>query len=331
MKLLITGGAGFIGCNFVKLILSTHRRVHVTNLDLLTYSGRPENISDIRSENHQFVKGDIRDANMVNALVKEGEFDAILNFAAETHVDRSLAHSSSFISTDVIGTHVLLEAARKYDVPRFIQVSTDEVYGSAGRNKFAEDSRLNPSSPYSASKASGDLVAMSYYTSYSMNVIVTRSSNNFGPNQYPEKFIPKMIVRAINGDQIPIYGNGRQVRDWIYVEDNCAAIATVLRKGSPGKIYNISADNYLTNISVARTILKRLRKPKSLIVHVEDRPGHDRKYSITNNQVRALGWKPTHTFESALANTIGWYVSNKWWWEPLLGDKFFVSNTPWNA
>ena len=329
MKLLVTGGAGFIGSNFIRYMLSKYDEVEIVNLDLLTYAGRLENIHEVEKDpRHKFVQGDICDRKRVEQIVKK-KVDVIVNFAAETHVDRSIVEAGSFVLTDVYGTYVLLDTARKYDVDRVVQVSTDEVYGSIERGSFKETDLLHPSSPYAASKAAADLIVQSFCKTYGLHVVITRSSNNFGPYQHPEKLIPKLVIRALYDQPLPLYGDGKQVRDWIYVKDNCEGIDLILKKGKPGEAYNIAAGNERTNIEVAKLILKSLNKPESLIKFVADRPGHDRRYSLDTTKIRRLGWKPKHRFEEDLEKTVEWYVKNKWWWRSFLKDKFFKSDTPW--
>ncbi len=329
MKLLVTGGAGFIGSNFVRHMLSKHADVEIVNLDALTYSGRRENMHDLKDNpRHTFVKGDIQDRKVVEKIVGKG-VDGIVNFAAETHVDRSIVEAGSFVLTDVYGTYILLDAARKYDVGKFMQISTDEVYGSIEKGAFKESDALQPSSPYSASKAAGDLIVQAFSKTYGLHVTITRSSNNFGAYQHLEKFIPKLIVRGIHDQPLPIYGDGQQVRDWIYVADNCDAIDLVMREGKSGEIYNIASGNEHTNIEIAKLILKALGKPESLIKFVADRPGHDRRYSLNIEKMKKLGWKPKQKFGEALEKTVKWYVENKWWWQPLLKDRYAQADTPW--
>jgi len=329
MKLLVSGGAGFIGSNFVRHMLSKYKNIEIANLDLLTYAGRLENLRDVKDDpHHKFVRGDIREARTVELLVKNG-VDVIVNFAAETHVDRSVVEAGSFILTDVYGTYILLNAARKYDVEKFVQISTDEVYGSIEKSSFKETDILNPSSPYSASKAGGDHIALAFYKTYGLDVVVTRSSNNFGPYQYPEKFIPKLILRALHDEVLPLYGDGRQVRDWIYVIDNCEAIGLIAQKGEAGEVYNVASGNEYTNLEVAKNILKNLGKSEDLISFVPDRPGHDRRYSLDATKIQKLGWNPRFRFTEGLKRTVSWYVKNNWWWRTLLADKFVKSDTPW--
>lgn len=317
-KILVTGGCGFIGSNFIRYALEANPSLEVVNLDKLTYAGNKKNLADIEgSGNYRFVRGDICDEAPVGDLFNEEGFDAVLNFAAESHVDRSISGPAPFIRTDVLGTFTLLEAARKTGVGRFIQISTDEVYGSIEEGSFSEESPLQPSSPYAASKASADLLSLSYFKTYGVPVLITRSSNNFGPYQYPEKLIPLFITNAIQGKKLPLYGDGLNVRDWLYVEDNCRAIYLVLEKGKPGEIYNVAGRAEKKNIEIAKAILSILGKPEPLIEYVKDRPGHDRRYSIDSKKIESLGFRPTEGFESALEKTVRWYMENRWWWEPL--------------
>jgi dTDP-glucose 4,6-dehydratase len=314
MHLLVTGGAGFIGSNFIRHVLQKPE-VRVTNLDKLTYAGNPANLADLSGNpRYRFVQGDICDAKVVNECVKDA--DAIVHFAAESHVDNSIADPNVFAQTNVYGTLTLLNAARKKNT-RFLHVSTDEVYGSRETGAFTEKDALSPSSPYSASKAASDLLALSYYTTYGMPVTVTRSSNNFGPHQHPEKLIPLFITNLLEGRKVPLYGDGKNVRDWVYVEDNCAAIFAALQHGKLGEIYNIAGGNELPNVEITKKILSALGKDESSIEYVKDRPGHDRRYAIDGRKIRALGWEPKHDFATALQKTIGWYKSNAAWWKPL--------------
>jgi dTDP-glucose 4,6-dehydratase len=316
LKLLVTGGAGFIGSNFIRYILKNYPDYQVVNLDKLTYAGNLENLKDVeKNPNYKFVKGDINDSSLVFELCQG--VDAVLNFAAESHVDRSIKEPQEFVKTNVFGTNTLLLAAREAKVSRFIQVSTDEVYGSIKEGSFKEEDPLQPSSPYSASKAGADLLALSYFKTYRFPVLVTRSSNNFGPYQYPEKLIPLMITNALEDKPLPVYGDGMNVRDWLYVEDNCAAIDLVLHKGKEGEIYNIGAGNEYPNIQIVREILRILGKPESLIKFVEDRPGHDFRYSVDWSKVKSLGFEPKRSFKEALEETVVWYRENEWWWRPL--------------
>ena len=316
-KLLITGGAGFIGSNFIRHILNKYEDYSVTNLDKLTYCGNLGNLKDIEDDKrYKFVKGDIADSQLVSRLVKR--HDVIINFAAETHVDRSITDPYSFVRTNVVGTHTLLEAAKASGVGLFIQISTDEVYGSIAKGSFREKDPLEPNSPYSAAKAGGDLMARSYFVTFKLPVIITRSSNNFGPYQYPEKVIPLFITNALEGKSLPLYADGMNVRDWLFVLDNCEAIDIVMHKGKPGEIYNIGGVTEITNLELTHSILDILGKDKRLIKFVKDRPGHDKRYSLDIAKIRSLGWKPRHDFKSALELTVGWYRNNESWWRRLV-------------
>jgi len=316
-RLLITGGAGFIGSNFIRHILNRYSDYSVTNLDKLTYCGNLENLKDIeKDKRYKFVKGDIADPGIVKDLVKKS--DMIVNFAAETHVDRSITDPYSFVRTNVVGTHTLLEAAKAKGVERFIHISTDEVYGSIEKGSFKESDPLEPNSPYSAAKAGGDLLARSYFVTFKLPVIITRSSNNFGPYQYPEKVLPLFITNALEDKSLPLYADGMNVRDWLFVVDNCEAIDTVMHKGAVGEIYNIGAGCEITNLELTHSILEILGRDKSLIKFVKDRPGHDKRYSLDIAKIRALGWKPRHDFKKALELTINWYKNNESWWRRLV-------------
>ena len=309
-RVLVTGGAGFIGSHFVKLALRTHPDWHIVNLDKLSYAGNLENLpDDIR---HEFVKGDIANRELVAKLWKDG-FEYVINFAAETHVDRSLLWADDFIKTDVLGTFTLLEAARQFGVKLFVQISTDEVYGSLARGRATEDSPLRPTNPYAASKAAADLLARTY----GLPVIITRCTNNYGPNQHPEKFIPLFVTNALEDKPLPLYGDGRYVRDWIHVEDHCAAIDFLIGRGQPGEIYNIAGGNEVENLTIARQICQHLGKPESLIQFVTDRPGHDRRYALNADKI---GWKPKRPFD--LAETIEWYRANESWWRKIKSGEF---------
>lgn len=321
MKLFVTGGAGFIGSNFIRHILNKYPDYHITNLDKLTYAGNLDNLKDIEGRaNYQFLKGDICDAKMVSEAVQG--MDAIVNFAAETHVDRSILEPGSFIQTDVYGTYVLLEAVKAHGIQRYIQISTDEVYGSIEQGSFTEASPLMPSSPYSASKAGSDMLVHSYWKTFHLPVIITRSSNNYGPYQYPEKLIPLFITNALEDRPLPLYGDGLNVRDWIYVTDNCAAIDLVLHRGQEGEVYNIGGGNERTNIEITEIILRELGKPKDLIKRIKDRPGHDRRYSIDSSRLASLGFKPQYGFEEAMQNTVRWYRENEGWWKRVKSEDF---------
>ncbi len=321
MKLLVTGGCGFIGSNFVRYVLRVHPDDSVINLDKLTYAGNPENVREVADDpRYRFVHGDICDAVVVDSAAKEAE--VIVNFAAETHVDRSLLDPGSFIKTDVDGTRVLLEAARRYGHQRYIQISTDEVYGSTLGAAFVETDPLRPSSPYAASKAGGDLMAIAYHMTYGVPVIITRASNNFGPYQYPEKLIPLFITNAIDDQPLPLYGDGLNVRDWLAVEDHCEAVDVVLRRGVVGEIYNVGGGNERTNREITQAILAGLNKPQSLIKPVADRPGHDRRYALNADKLAALGFQPRRRFEVALSETIEWYRTRESWWRPIKSGEF---------
>lgn len=315
-SILVTGGAGFIGSNFVRYMVRNYPEYRIIVLDALTYAGNRENLQDLEGKtNYLFIKGNICDAEIVDNLVSN--VDTIINFAAETHVDRSIHEAGSFIRTDVFGTFVLLEAAKKYKVQRYIQISTDEVYGSIEHGSFKETDPLMPNSPYSASKGGGDLLVRAYFKTFGVPAIITRSSNNFGPFQYPEKLIPLFITNAIDDLPLPVYGDGMNVRDWLYVLDNCRAIDVVLHRGEPGEVYNIGAGNELPNIEVTRKILSFLGKSEDLIRYVKDRPAHDRRYSVDTSKIRSLGWKPEYTFDEALESTVKWYVENQDWWRRI--------------
>jgi dTDP-glucose 4,6-dehydratase len=321
VKILVTGGAGFIGSNFVRHVLAHHPGDSVVNLDALTYAGNLENLRDVEANpRYRFVKGDICDGAVVRETMRGT--DAVVHFAAETHVDRSNLGADDFLRTNVTGTFTLLEAARELGIGRFLAVSTDEVYGSIAEGAARESDVLNPSNPYSASKAAADLLARAYWTTHRLPVIVTRSSNNFGPYQYPEKVIPLFVTNAIEDRPLPLYGDGRNVRDWLYVLDNCAAIDLVLRKGLDGEIYNIGGAAEVQNVTLTRRILSLLGKPESLITPVADRPGHDRRYALDSGKVHALGWRPAATFDEALAATVEWYRTHDAWWKPIKSGAF---------
>jgi len=325
MNLLVTGGAGFIGSNFIQYMLEMHPALHVINLDKLTYAGNMENLKDIEENpRHSFVHGDICDAGLVRSLLDEREIDGVVNFAAESHVDRSLLGASEFVRTNILGTNVLLEAAKAHTLSKFVQVSTDEVYGSLGaEGKFAETTPLHPNSPYAASKASADLLALAYHHTFGLPIVVTRCSNNYGPYQFPEKLIPLMIANAMNDKPLPVYGDGANVRDWIHVLDHCAAIDAVLQRGVSGEVYNIGGNSERTNLDVVKIILRAFGKPDSLITFVTDRLGHDRRYAIDAEKIeRELGWKPRHTFEAGIAQTILWYKENSSWWQRIISGEY---------
>jgi dTDP-glucose 4,6-dehydratase len=319
--ILITGGAGFIGSNFIHHLLSAHD-YRIVNLDALTYAGNLDNLRDIEGDpRYRFVQGDICDAELVDGLVREA--DAVVNFAAETHVDRSLIEAGSFIRTDILGTYVLLEAVRRRGVERFLHVSTDEVYGDIppGVSSHEEDP-LRPRSPYAASKAGAEMQCRAFHATYGLPVVISRGSNNIGPCQHVEKAVPLFVTNALTDQPIPLYGDGLQVRDWQFVADHCRALDLLLHEGAAGEAYNVGAGNERPNIEVLTAILDLLDKPRSLIRHIEDRPGHDRRYSLDSTKVRALGWTPEHGFEAALEQTARWYVENRWWWEKVRSGDF---------
>lgn len=322
MNLLITGGLGFIGSNFIRHILNKYPDYRIINLDIVSYCANFENLRDIENNpNYAFVKGDICNEKIVDKLISRRP-DAILNFAAESHVDRSIMDPQSFIKTDILGTQTLLEAAKKYSIKKYIQISTDEVYGSIEVGSFTEESPLRPNSPYAASKTGADLMVRAYYKTFGLPILVTRSSNNYGPNQYPEKLIPLFVTNLLEGRKVPVYGDGQQVRDWLYVIDNCEGIDFVLHHGEVGEIYNIGANNEKTNLEITKIILKELNKDESYIEHVKDRPGHDRRYSLDSTKLRALGWQPRFEFEEAMAKTVQWYKDNRQWWQPLKSGEY---------
>jgi dTDP-glucose 4,6-dehydratase len=321
VKILVTGGAGFIGSNFVRMTLERHAYAEIVNLDKLTYAGNLENLRGVEGDpRYRFVHGDICDRAVVEDLVRGA--DVVVNFAAETHVDRSIGDPSGFLMTDVFGVHTLLEAARRHGVRRFIQISTDEVYGPALGPAFTEEDRLNPRNPYAASKAGGELLAMSYFVTYGTPVIVTRAANSVGPNQYPEKVLPLFTTNAIEDQPLPLYGSGDQERDYMYVADHCAAVDLLITRGQPGEVYNIGAGNHMRNIDMARLILRELGKPEDLITHVRDREGHDFRYAIDSTKIRALGWAPSRNAESAIRDAVRWYVENPGWWRPIKSGEF---------
>ena len=323
MRILVTGGCGFIGSNFIRYILQHYKPAYVSNVDVLTYAGNPANLDGVveeHGEHYEFFKADIANIDQMDALMTEHQFYAVINFAAESHVDRSINSPLNFIHTNVVGTSVLLDAARRHGVQRFVQISTDEVYGSLGKTgKFTEQSPLDPSSPYSASKAGADLLALACHKTYGQEVMVTRCSNNYGPYQFPEKFIPLMVIKALRDEPLPVYGDGMNVRDWIHVQDHCAAVVAALFEGKRGAVYNFGGGKEMVNLDVVKLILKKLGKPESLISFVTDRLGHDRRYAIDSSFAqRELKWKPLRSFEEGLDETIQWYIDNPSWWQPLL-------------
>jgi dTDP-glucose 4,6-dehydratase len=315
MRVLITGGAGFIGSNFVRYMLNTHQSTELVVLDKLTYAGNMDNLKDVLTS-IEFVKDDICDEKSVKLVMSD--CDCVINFAAETHVDKSIVSSAAFVKTDILGTQVLLEAAKEHKIERFIQVSTDEVYGSIRSGSFSELDKLNPSSPYAASKAGADLLLSSYFTTYNFPCIVTRSANNYGPYQHPEKLIPHFITSAMRNCKLTVYGKGDNIRDWIHVEDNCKAIDYVRQMGKTGEIYNVGAGNEKSNLDITKAILQLLGKPLSLMKFVNDRLGHDYRYSLDCSKIKALGWKPTISFEDGLAQTVRWYQEHEPWWSSLV-------------
>ena len=318
MKLLITGGAGFIGSNFIHHILRKYPNYEVINIDKLTYCGNLENLEKVENhEKYKFIKCDICDSEKIDEIFQEEKPDFVINFAAETHVDRSILDPDAFVRTNFLGTHVLLEAVKKYGIERFLHISTDETYGSIDNGKFKEDDVLLPNSPYSASKASADLLARSYFKTFSLPVVITRSSNNYGPYQFPEKVIPLFISNILQEKKVPLYGTGMNVRDWIYVQDNCEGLDAVLHDGEDGEIYNIGGGNEKTNLELTQIILNELGKDDSHIEYVDDRLGHDLRYALDIEKARKIGWEPKHTFEDAIKKTINWYLENEDWWKKL--------------
>jgi len=323
MKLLITGGLGFIGSNFIRYIMNKYPEYKVINYDKMTYAGNPENLRDIEKDPHyKFVRGCVTDEKMVNEVVSGEKPDVIIHFAAESHVDRSIHGSLDFMQTNVLGTRVMLEAAKNYKIERFIYISTDEVYGDIEVGKFKEDDPFRPNSPYSASKAAADLLARAYFRTYGVPVLITRSSNNFGPYQYPEKLIPLFITNILEGKKVPLYGDGLNVRDWLYVLDNCAGIDMILHRGKDGEAYNIGGDNEKTNREITEIILKELGKDESWIEYVKDRPGHDRRYALDSTKIKKLGWEPKYDFETAIKEKINWYKNNIDWWRKIKSGEY---------
>lgn len=324
MKILVTGGAGFIGGNFVHYMVNKYHNYMIVNLDALIYAGNLETLKDVHDKkNYKFVKGDISDREFIFDLFENEKFDIVVNFAAESHVDRSIVEPDIFIKTNVLGTQVLLDASKKYNVSRFHQVSTDEVYGDLPLDRkdlfFTEETPLNPSSPYSASKASADFLVQAYHRTFDLNTTISRCSNNYGPYHFPEKLIPLMISRALNNESLPVYGNGKNVRDWLHVEDHCSAIYLIIHKGKSGEIYNVGGHNEKTNLEVVKTILKTLDKPESLISYVKDRPGHDLRYAIDPKKLEnELGWKPKYNFDTGVEMTIKWYLENDDWLNTMI-------------
>ena len=327
-KILVTGGAGFIGGNFVHYMVDKYPNYMIVNLDALTYAGNLETCQPVEGKpNYKFVKGDIADRKFIFDLFEKEKFDIVVNFAAESHVDRSVTDPEIFIKTNIMGTQVLMDASRAFGVERYHQVSTDEVYGDLPLDRpdlfFTEETPLHTSSPYSASKASADLLVFAYHRTFGLPITISRCSNNYGPYHFPEKLIPLMISRALNDEQLPVYGNGENVRDWLNVYDHCAAIDLILHKGKVGEVYNVGGHNERTNLEVVKTVLKALNKPESLITYVKDRPGHDLRYAIDPQKLEnELGWKPVYTFDTGIKQTIEWYLNNKQWWENIISGEY---------
>jgi dTDP-glucose 4,6-dehydratase len=325
MNLLVTGGAGFIGSNFVRYMLEKYPNYKVVNYDLLTYAGNLENLKDVENHpNYTFVKGDINNRELVDYLVKLHEIEVIVNFAAESHVDRSITDPNIFVKTNVLGTQALLDVAKTNNIKKYVQISTDEVYGTLGETGyFTEETPLAPNSPYSASKAGGDLLVRAYHETYGLNVNITRCSNNYGPYHFPEKLIPLMVTNALEGKELPIYGDGKNIRDWLHVKDHCAAIDLVIHKGRPGEVYNIGGHNERTNNEIVHLIVEKIGVSKDLIKYVADRPGHDRRYAIDPTKIMTeLGWKPKYTFETGIIETIQWYIDNQEWWKNIKSGEY---------
>jgi dTDP-glucose 4,6-dehydratase len=328
MKILVTGGAGFIGGNFVQYMIQNHPEDQIVNLDALTYAGNLETLKSVEHKpNYKFVKGDIADRGFIDSLFANERFDAVVNFAAESHVDRSISDPGIFVVTNVLGTQVLLDASKKYGVKRYHQVSTDEVYGDLPLDRkdlfFTEDTPIHTSSPYSASKAGADLLVLAYYRTFKLPVTISRCSNNYGPYHFPEKLIPLMISRALADEKLPVYGKGENVRDWLHVHDHCVAIDLILRNGRIGEVYNIGGHNERTNLEVVQTILRELGKPETLINYVTDRAGHDLRYAIDPTKIETeLGWKPAYNFDTGIKQTIQWYLDNKEWWQNILSGEY---------
>ena len=318
MHLLVTGGCGFIGSNFIRHMLESHPTISITNLDVLTYAGNPANLRGIEDDSrYSFVQGDICDRAVVDDVMDQYHINTVVHFAAESHVDRSITDGSVFVKTNVLGTFTMLDAALAHGIERFIHVSTDEVYGSTLEGSFVETDNLNPSSPYSSSKAGSDLLALSYWHTHQLPVIVTRCTNNYGPFQYPEKLIPLFVTNLMEGKKVPIYGTGQNIRDWLFVTDHCRAIDFLLENGQPGEAYNIGGGEEKTNLEITHTILGLLGKDDSMIEYVEDRKGHDFRYSLDFSKLRKMGWEPAFSFDEAMTATVQWYVENEWWWRPL--------------
>jgi dTDP-glucose 4,6-dehydratase len=323
MKLLVTGGAGFIGSAFIRITLETDETVEIVNLDKLTYAGNLENLEPVvANPRHCFVRGDICDAGLVDSLLAEQRPEAVVHFAAESHVDRSIFSPGPVFETNLRGTFTLLEAARKHGLRRFVHVSTDEVYGSIPSGAFRETDPISPSSPYSASKAGGDLQVLAWHRTFGLDAVITRGSNTFGPRQYPEKLIPLFVTNALDGERLPVYGDGMQVRDWIHVDDHCTGIWTAMERGEAGEVYNVGGGNEEPNMAITRRVLDLTGRDESLIRHVADRPGHDRRYALDTTRLRALGWEPARSFDEALASTVAWYAERRDWWEPIKSGEY---------
>lgn len=321
--ILVTGGAGFIGSNFIHYMLENYPDLQIVNIDKLTYAGNLDNLKPIAGDSrYSFFHGDIADRQLILSIAAEKKFDAIVNFAAESHVDRSISKPDDFLKTDIFGPFALLEAARHHEIKRFVQISTDEVYGPIKEGQATEISQLKPSSPYSASKSGGDMLTLAYYTTYGLDVVITRAANNYGAYQYPEKLIPLFITNAMEDLPLPLYGDGSQVREWLYVEDHCRAIDTVLHNGTAGEIYNVGGYCEAQNIEIAKEIVKSLKKPEDLIKFVDDRPGHDTRYAVDCSKLKALGWEPKVSLEEGMAKTVSWYKKNKSWWQKLKSGDF---------
>lgn len=324
-NIMVTGGAGFIGSNFIRYMLDKHDDIKIINYDKLTYAGNPDNTKDFENNpKYNFYKGDIADKLKVHEVIKNENINQIINFAAETHVDRSIGNPEDFILTDVVGTYVLLEASLKYNIELFIQISTDEVYGSVESGFSKETDALMPRNPYSASKSGADRLAYSYFATYNLPVIITRASNNYGPYQYPEKFLPLFITNAIENKELPLYGDGMNVRDWLYVLDHCDAIDFIRNNGIAGEIYNIGGETLKHNIEMVKLILKKLNKSESLIKYVQDRLGHDRRYALDISKLKALGWRHKYNFDTAFDETVNWFLNNPWWWSKIKTGEFLT-------
>ncbi len=326
MKILVTGGAGFIGSNFIRHMLKKYPDYQIVNFDKLTYAGNLENLKDIENDpRYKFIKGDICDEKLINQVFSEEKLDTLVNFAAETHVDRSILEAGAFVKTDIFGTYNLLEAIKKHGIEKAIFISTDEVYGDYEGKGFAKETdKIEASSPYSASKAGGDLMVMAYHRTYDLPVMITRGTNNYGPYQYPEKIIPLFVTNLIEGQKVPIYGKGDQIRDWIYVEDHCGGIDVVLHQGSSGEVYNVGANNdpEITNMELTKTIVRLCGKDESMIEYVKDRPGHDRRYAVDTQKLRNLGWDPQVNFEEGIKKTVEWYQQNEIWWKKIKSGEY---------